>query len=198
VNVRHRPQSRDVSAVITRTLIVYPSDGLNIYSFMNVPSQGTPPYPVVIAIHGYIDPGIYTTLDYTTRYADALARAGYIVLHPNLRGYAPSDNSPSEENLFRVGFAIDVLNLIALVKAQGGQPQTEMKFERVAPDGSRQTLRRVALLRKPDSPDPNCFELTLQANWDEEPDGSALFQMSLTDVLAKKTVVSTTPIVLGR
>ena len=91
-------------------------------------------------------------------------------------------------------FLVRVYNL----KAQGGQPQTEMKFERVAPDGSRQTLRRVALLRKPDSPDPNCFELTLQANWDEEPDGSALFQMSLTDVLAKKTVVSTTPIVLGR
>jgi len=108
-----------VNNYFTRTLIVYPSDGLNIYSFMNVPSQGTPPYPVVIAIHGYIDPGIYTTLDYTTRYADALARAGYIVLHPNLRGYPPSDQG---ENLFRVGMAVDVLNLVALVKEHAGQP----------------------------------------------------------------------------
>jgi dipeptidyl aminopeptidase/acylaminoacyl peptidase len=64
-----------------------------------------------------IDPAVYNTLDYTTRYADALAGAGYIVLHPNLRGYLPSDNG---ENLFRVGMAIDVLNLIALVQSQSG------------------------------------------------------------------------------
>ena len=75
--------------------------------------------PVVIALHGYIDPQIYDTIDYTTRYADSLARNGYIVLHPNLRNYPPSDNG---ENLFRVGMAIDVLNLIALVRQQAGQP----------------------------------------------------------------------------
>ena len=107
-----------VNSYFTRTLVVYPSDGLNIYGFMNVPRRGEPPYPVVIAIHGYIDPTIYATLDYTTRYADALARAGYLVLHPNLRGYPPSDPG---ENLFRVGMAVDVLNLIALVKSQAGQ-----------------------------------------------------------------------------
>jgi dipeptidyl aminopeptidase/acylaminoacyl peptidase len=100
----------------TRYLIRYPSDGLNIYGFANIPNEeGT--YPVIIALHGYIDPALYNTLDYTTHYADALASAGYIVLHPNLRGYAPSD---SGENLFRVGMAIDVLNLIALVQSQSG------------------------------------------------------------------------------
>jgi dienelactone hydrolase len=83
---------------------------------MNVP-RGSGPFPVVIASHGYIDPGIYRTLDYTTGYADALARAGYLVLHPNLRNYPPSDEGP---NVFRVGMAIDVLNLIALVQSQGG------------------------------------------------------------------------------
>jgi dipeptidyl aminopeptidase/acylaminoacyl peptidase len=102
--------------VFTRYLIRYPSDGLNIYGFANIPNEaGT--YPVIIALHGYIDPALYNTLDYTTRYADALASAGYIVLHPNLRGYAPSDGG---ENLFRVGMAIDVLNLIAVVQAQSG------------------------------------------------------------------------------
>lgn len=100
----------------TRYLIRYPSDGLNIYGFANIPNE-VGSYPVIIALHGYIDPAIYDTLDYTTHYADALASAGYIVLHPNLRGYAPSD---SGENLFRVGMAIDVLNLIALVQLQSG------------------------------------------------------------------------------
>jgi dipeptidyl aminopeptidase/acylaminoacyl peptidase len=107
------------NSYFTRYLISYPSDGLKIYGFMNVPKKGNPPYPVVIGIHGYIEPEIYNTLDYTTRYADALARSGYLVIHPNLRGYPPSD---SGDNLFRVGMAIDVLNLIALVKTRSGQP----------------------------------------------------------------------------
>jgi uncharacterized protein len=103
----------------TRYLFSYPSDGLTIYGFLNVPKQDAGPYPVVIALHGYIDPAIYNTLDYTTPYADILARAGYMVFHPNLRGYSPSDNGP---NLFRVGMAVDVLNLIALIKEQAGTP----------------------------------------------------------------------------
>ena len=102
--------------LFTRYLIRYPSDGLNIYGFANIPNdQG--PHPVIIALHGYIDPAIYNTLDYTTHYADALASAGHIVLHPNLRGYPPSDIA---EDLFRVGMATDVLNLISLVQSQSG------------------------------------------------------------------------------
>jgi dipeptidyl aminopeptidase/acylaminoacyl peptidase len=100
----------------TRYLIRYPSEGLMIYGFLNVPVKGGPagdgPFPFIIALHGYIEPHLYNTLDYTTGYADALARAGYIVLHPNLRGYLPSD---SGDNLFRVGMALDVLNLIGVV-----------------------------------------------------------------------------------
>ncbi len=106
----------------TRYLVHYPSDGLAIYGFMDVPvspPRSSSAYPVIIAVHGYITPSRYQTLDYTTRYADALAQAGYLVLHPNLRNYGPSDAGP---NLLRVGFAVDVLNLVAIVRAQGGQP----------------------------------------------------------------------------
>lgn len=101
-----------------RYLVTYPSDGLTIYGFMDLPS-GEGPFPVVIALHGYIDPEVYQTLDYTTDNADAIARAGYLVIHPNLRGYPPSDSGP---NLFRVGMAIDVLNLIALIQEHAGDP----------------------------------------------------------------------------
>ena len=113
----------------TRYLIRYPSDGLNIYGFANIPNDEGP-HPVIIALHGYIDPALYNTLDYTTHYADALASAGYIVLHPNLRGYTPSEDG---ENLFRVGMAIDVLNLIALVQAQsgGGDPLNTANPDRI-------------------------------------------------------------------
>lgn len=106
------------NGLFTRYLISYPSDGLAIYGFMNLP-KGEGPFPVIVAVHGYVDPWRYETLDYTTRYADALASASYLVLHPNLRGYPPSEDGP---NRFRIGFAIDVLDLISLVAQTGGQP----------------------------------------------------------------------------
>lgn len=109
-------QVMDHNSLFTRYLIRYPSDGLDIYGFADIPNDDEV-HPIIIALHGYIDPAVYNTLDYTTRYADALAGAGYIVLHPNLRGYPPSDDG---ENLFRVGMAIDVLNLIALIQSQSG------------------------------------------------------------------------------
>ncbi len=99
-----------------RYIIQYPSDGLTIAGFMDVPN-GLGPFPVIIAIHGYINPSVYTTLDYTTAYADDLANAGYLVLHPNLRGFPPSS---SGDDLFQVGMAADVLNLIGIIKATGG------------------------------------------------------------------------------
>ena len=74
----------EVTNAFTRTLIYYLSDGLTIYSFMNVP-QGQGPFPVALVLHGYIPPERYYTVAYTARYADALARAGYLVIHPNLR-----------------------------------------------------------------------------------------------------------------
>lgn len=106
------------NSAFTRYLIRYPSDGLMIYGFMNIPN-GEGPFPVIIALHGYIDPAVYQTFDYTTHYADTLASAGFLVLHPNLRGYTPSDNG---DNFFRVGMATDVLNLIAILKATGAAP----------------------------------------------------------------------------
>ena len=70
-------------------------------------------------MHGYIPPAQYNTLAYTTRYADALARAGYLVFHPNYRNWPPSDEGP---DLFRAPHAVDALNLIAIIRAQAGQP----------------------------------------------------------------------------
>ncbi|MCI0644398.1 MAG: alpha/beta fold hydrolase [Chloroflexi bacterium] len=102
----------------TRYLITYPSDGLTIYGFMNVPHEGAK-FPVAIVLHGYISPSEYDTLAYTRRYADALVEAGYFVIHPNLRNYPPSDSGPDP---FRTGYAIDVLNLIAILRQQSQDP----------------------------------------------------------------------------
>ncbi|MER3478908.1 MAG: dienelactone hydrolase [Meiothermus sp.] len=105
--------------VFTRYRIRYPSDGLTLYGFMNVPT-GAGPYPVVLVLHGYVNPATYQTLTYTTRYADAITRMGYVVLHPNYQGHPPSQGSP--EGRFRVSYATEVLNLAAMVRAQAGKP----------------------------------------------------------------------------
>jgi dienelactone hydrolase len=98
----------------SRYLITYPSDGLTIYGFMNVPHEGAR-FPVAILLHGYIDPLEYETVAYTRRYADAIAEAGYFVIHPNFRNYPPSDSGPDP---YRIGFAVDVLNLIGIIREQ--------------------------------------------------------------------------------
>lgn len=103
----------------TRYYITYDSDELNIYGYVNIP-QGKGPFPVIIALHGYIPASDYETLDYSTRYADSIARKGYIVLHPNLRNFPPSD-SPGRTRDYQAGYTIDVLNLLAHVRRMAGQ-----------------------------------------------------------------------------
>lgn len=103
----------------TRYKIVYDSDGLEIHGFVNVPT-GTGPFPVVIALHGYIPASEYETLDYSTRYADSIARKGYIVLHPNLRNFPPSD-SVGRVRDYHTGSTVDVLNLLAHVREMAGK-----------------------------------------------------------------------------
>lgn len=113
VVVRTMSQNRD----FTRYLVRWPSDGITQYGFMNVPT-GKGPFPVVLVLHGHVNPATYRILTYTTRYADAIARMGYVVLHPNYSGHPPSGGSP--EPPFRIQYAVDVLNLAALVRKQSG------------------------------------------------------------------------------
>ncbi len=103
--------------LFSRYLISYPSDGLTVYGFINVPT--TPgPHPIAIVLHGYWPTNEYETVGYIAPYADALAEAGFMVVHPNYRNHPPSDNG---DNHFRIGYAIDVLNLMAHVELQSGE-----------------------------------------------------------------------------
>jgi dipeptidyl aminopeptidase/acylaminoacyl peptidase len=95
----------------TQYAMVYPSDGLKITGLVNLPA-GEGPFPVVIVNHGYRRPAEYRPGMDSWRIAERLARQGYIALMPDYRNYAGSDKGP---NPFHIGYAIDVMNLIAQV-----------------------------------------------------------------------------------
>ena len=99
----------------TRYKFRYPSDGIPIYGFVNVP-KGEGPFPVIIAIHGNYDTRDYQLMPYSTYYADRIAREGYIVFHPNMRNFGESG---SGDDRYRTGLAADILNLVALIPMQG-------------------------------------------------------------------------------
>jgi dienelactone hydrolase len=102
----------------TKYLAKYSSDGLTIYTLVNLPNDEKI-HPVIVTIHGYESAEIYDLYQDSGGIDNKLARQGYITVHPAMRNYPPSS---SGDNLFRVGQTIDVLNLIAVIKAQSGQP----------------------------------------------------------------------------
>lgn len=100
----------------TRYYITYNSGLLKISGIMNVP-KGDGPFPILILNHGYIDPAIYTNGRGLKREQDYLAKQGFVVIHPDYRNHAESDDDPEADVNFRFGYAMDVINLIGAVQS---------------------------------------------------------------------------------
>jgi dipeptidyl aminopeptidase/acylaminoacyl peptidase len=66
--------------------------------------------------HGYIDPSYYVTGQGLAREQDALARAGYVVLHTDYRGHAASDPVPPVDRETRLGYTRDAVNAVAALE----------------------------------------------------------------------------------
>ena len=98
-----------------RYFIAYKSGSLTISGIMNVP-KGSGPFPVIITNHGYIDPAIYTNGRGLKREQDYIASRGYVVIHPDYRNHAESDDDPDYELSLRLGYTEDVINLISAIK----------------------------------------------------------------------------------
>jgi alpha-beta hydrolase superfamily lysophospholipase len=110
----------------------YDSDGLRVYTRIDVPASPPPVsgYPVLIFVHGWYGREAAPAFDFMrepgsvyARYIDAFTNAGYLVLSPALRGHGTVngiaadgieyleawDNSTYVSPLF---YAVDVLNLL--------------------------------------------------------------------------------------
>jgi dipeptidyl aminopeptidase/acylaminoacyl peptidase len=166
----------EASGEFTRTLIRYSSNDLTMYGFMNIPA-GDGPRSVIIMLHGLGDSGTFNYLSFRSDIADALTREGFMVIHPIMRGYPPSD---SGDNMFRVGMAIDILNLIALIKTKGRQPGALEKAdpERIGLLG--QSLGgNVALRVLTVSPDVKAAVLYSSLSGNELKNSQQLYKISL-------------------
>lgn len=100
----------------TRHYITYKSGDLTISGIMNVPT-GSGPFPILILNHGHIDTSIYTNGRGLKREQDYLARAGYIVIHPDYRNHAESGKDTRDELAVRLAYVEDVINAVYAVHA---------------------------------------------------------------------------------
>ncbi len=114
----------------TRYAISYRTDDLSLSGVMLLP-KGDGPFPLVLTNHGYIDTSVYTRGRGLKREQDALARAGFAVMHPDYRNHAQSDTDPNNALQFRLGYVRDVIGAIKAVQSSDLVELAQVDAERV-------------------------------------------------------------------
>lgn len=95
----------------TRYQVIYRSGELSVSGVLLRP-RGEGPFPGVVLNHGYIEPSVYVTGQGLDREQDALARAGFVVLHTDYRGHAASDPVGPIDRESRLGYTRDAVNAV--------------------------------------------------------------------------------------
>ncbi len=110
-------QTLDPGTNYSQYIVSYLSDGYRIYALMTIPNETKPAtgWPVIVFNHGYIPPSQYRTTGSYGAYVDAIARSGYIVFKPDLRGHGNSEGGDSVGDIVysSPAYTVDVLNAVA-------------------------------------------------------------------------------------
>jgi dipeptidyl aminopeptidase/acylaminoacyl peptidase len=106
------------NAAYTRSRITYQSGKLTISGVLLRP-RGPGPFPGIVLNHGYIDPAVYKSGQGLLREQEKLARAGFVVLHTDYRGYASSDApvGPFDAES-RLGYTDDSINAVLALQQE--------------------------------------------------------------------------------
>jgi dipeptidyl aminopeptidase/acylaminoacyl peptidase len=103
------------TAAYTRYAVMYEVGELKLSGVLLIP-VGEGPFPLVVTNHGHIDTSVYTRGRGLKREQDALAKAGFAVLHPDYRNHAESDKDPESNKNLRLGYVEDVIGGIVAVR----------------------------------------------------------------------------------
>ena len=95
----------------TRHRVLYRSGDADVSGVLLVPKERGP-FPGIVLNHGYIDPAYYVTGQGLAREQDALARAGFVVLHTDYRGHAASDPVLPLERETRIAYTRDAIDAV--------------------------------------------------------------------------------------
>jgi uncharacterized protein len=107
----------DENSAYAKYYITYLSNGVKVSGTLAIPSSEGK-HKLVVLNHGYIDPKIYTNGRGLKREQDALARAGFAVLHTDYRKHAQSDPDPDARDIYDAGlaYAMDSINAVQAVR----------------------------------------------------------------------------------
>jgi uncharacterized protein len=97
-------------------VVAFTSDGLTEYAYWAQPDGSQPAggWPAIVLVHGYINPAQYNTV--TDAYTSWIgARAGIVVVQPDLRGNGLSGGSGVSGH-WDPDYTYDVMNLIASLR----------------------------------------------------------------------------------
>jgi uncharacterized protein len=122
--MRGEPYGGDVRVLRTeletssyvRQQVTYRSGDLTVSGVLLRP-RGRGPFPGIVLAHGYIEPSIYVTGQGLSREQDALARAGFVVLHTDYRGHATSDPVRPLDRESRLGYTRDAVNAVKALES---------------------------------------------------------------------------------
>ncbi len=122
--MREEPSGGDVRVLrteleneaYTRQQVEYRSGDHTVSGVLLRP-RGRGPFPAVVLNHGYIEPEIYVTGQGLAREQDALARAGFVVLHTDYSGHATSDPVRPLERETRLAYTRDSANAVRALES---------------------------------------------------------------------------------
>jgi dipeptidyl aminopeptidase/acylaminoacyl peptidase len=100
-----------------------PASSLSEYGLMTTPDTPQPAggWPVIILLHGFIQPNIYSTKKAYLPEMEFYSRRGFVVIKPDLRGQGMSVHQGKPEGAYySMAYNTDILSLIASIKDTAG------------------------------------------------------------------------------
>jgi dipeptidyl aminopeptidase/acylaminoacyl peptidase len=101
-------------------VVSFQSDGNTEYAYWAEPDGSAPSggWPAIVLVHGYINPAQYSTTGNAYKsWIAAWARAGFVVVQPDLRGNGLSQGNAVSGH-WDSGYTYDVMNLLMSLRAE--------------------------------------------------------------------------------